>query len=225
MQNAQRLEGKIKAPQGQNAQDYLVSQGQAQLNATRQTEVDRLAREMMNSGKANDMQSALTQAGQQYQSTLTPMQQIPLTPTQQVSMRYTGNATQGANTTFINPAQGQIPANLNPAALTAQQNQSIQNIGNNLKGTQQANFNNAFQAPNTNQLQNMNKTIANNQNQITQSQRAASQARGNNPAQQGNGFLSQYGMPLAVGTGLLGAGYLYANSGNQQQPNPSQGGV
>lgn len=192
-------------------QDLMVQRAQQQQQLAKQQFVDTNAQQLLQSGKAADLGAAQQQAQTMFQQSQTPAQMVPLIPTQQVAQKYTGS---------VVPHAG-APTNLQPTPLNQTQQSIINQVqAQNLPKQQAATFNQTFTAP-TEKAVKSNVTQA--QNQATNQQRQTSQARGADN-QSGN-FLGQYGMPLAIGTGVLGAGYLYANSGNQQQPNPSQGGV
>lgn len=176
------------------------------------------AQQLVQSGQAANMEAAMTQARANFKPpTQSPLQNVPLTPDQQLAFKYTGNVQGTVDPRFV---QGSAPVTTTPLQ-TSQQN-IIFDQSKNLKGKELNQFNQATQtAPlNTNQVR---QNTINTQNQATVQQRNISNAGQQNQQASSNNMSGGYGVPLAVGAGVLGAGYLYANSGNSQ-PTPYQGG-
>jgi len=197
--------------QQQLAQQQLAQQSQQQIQQN--------AQQLLQQGKAPNMDAALTQARSNFQApTQSPLQNIPLTPDQQIALKYTGSAQGAVDTRFV---QGAKP--IQTTALDTVQQNAISNQANMMKGKDLNQFNQATGTTQMNANQVRQNTIAT-QNQATAQQRNMSVA-GKQPNQSSGDMFGGYGMPLVAGAGLLGAGYLYANSGNSQQPTPYQGGA
>lgn len=191
---------------------------QQQFARQNQQAITQNAQQLVQSGQAANMEAAMTQARANFKPpTQSPLQNVPLTPDQQLAFKYTGNV-QGT----VDPRFVQGGASVTATPLQAQQQNIIFDQSKNLKGKELNQFNQATQANSLNQNQVRQNTI-NTQNQATSQQRSMSAAGPQNQQASGNMF-GGYGVPLAVGAGVLGAGYLYANSGNSQQPTPYQGG-
>jgi hypothetical protein len=193
---------------------------QQQLLQQNQQAIQQNAQQLLQGGQAANMDAALTQARANFKApTQSPLQNIPLTPDQQIAFKYTGNV-QGA----VDPRFSSINQNpITTTPLQATQSSAIQTQAQTLKGPELKQFNQATQTAPLNQNQVRQNTI-NTQNQATAQQRDMSVAGKQNQQASNNNMFGGYGMPIAAGAGLLGAGYLYANSGNSQQPTPYQGG-